>query len=57
MSWEDIVKKETPNNKALADISTSYFGTYVSTSGTIPSPIDNNDALILLKILLEQPRR
>lgn len=33
------------NNKALADISTGYFGTYDSTTGLIPSPIDNNDAL------------
>ena len=32
------------NNKALADVSTDYFGTYNSTNGLIPSPIDNNDA-------------
>ena len=37
------------NNKALADISTAYFGTYVSTSGTIPSPIDSNEALTIVE--------
>lgn len=33
------------NNRALADISTDYFGTYSSTTGLIPSPIDNGTAL------------
>jgi len=37
------------NDKALADISTAYFGTYSSTSGTVPSPIDNDDALAVVE--------
>ena len=37
------------NNKALADISTAYFGNYVSTSPLIPSPIDNSDALTVVQ--------
>lgn len=37
------------NNKALADISTEYFGTYVSTSGSVPSPIDSNEALTVVE--------
>ena len=37
------------NNKALADISTAYFGNYVSTSPLIPSPIDNSDALSVVQ--------
>lgn len=40
------------NNKALADISTAYFGTYDSTTGTIPSPIDNPDALNVVQDFL-----
>ena len=40
------------NNKALADISTAYFGTYDSTTGTIPSPIDNSDALTVVQEFL-----
>ena len=40
------------NNKALADISTAYFGTYSSTTGTIPSPIDNSDALTIIEDFL-----
>lgn len=33
------------NNKALADISTTYFGVYDALTGIIPSPLDNPDAL------------
>ncbi len=40
------------NNKALADISTAYFGTYNSTSGAVPSPIDNPDALTVVQDFL-----
>lgn len=40
------------NNKALADISTAYFGTYNSLTGTIPSPIDNSDALTIVQEFL-----
>lgn len=40
------------NNKALADISTAYFGTYNSTSGAVPSPIDNPDALSVVQDFL-----
>ncbi|MFZ9728182.1 MAG: phage tail protein [Candidatus Nanopelagicaceae bacterium] len=37
------------NNKALADISTEYFGVYDSTTGLIPSPIDNSAALSIVE--------
>ena len=37
------------NNKALADISTDYFGTYDSTTTDVPSPIDNSDALTVVQ--------
>ena len=40
------------NNKALGDISSAYFGTYSSTSGTVPSPIDNPDALTVVQEFL-----
>ena len=40
------------NNKALADISTAYFGTYDSTTGLIPSPIDNSEALVVVEEFL-----
>lgn len=40
------------NNKSLADISTSYFGVYDSTTGIIPSPIDNPDALTIVQEFL-----
>lgn len=36
------------NNKALADISTAYFGTYTAT-GTIPTTIDNSEALTVVQ--------
>jgi len=39
------------NNKALADISTAYFGTY-STTGLIPSEIDNLAALTVVQEFL-----
>jgi len=39
------------NNKALADISTAYFGTY-STTGLIPSEIDNSAALTVVQEFL-----
>ena len=37
------------NSKALADISTNYFGTYDSATGLIPSPIDNANALTIVE--------
>jgi hypothetical protein len=40
------------NNKSLADISTSYFGVYDSTTGIIPSPLDNPDALNVVQEFL-----
>ena len=40
------------NNKSLADISTSYFGVYDSTTGIIPSPLDNPDALTVVQEFL-----
>ena len=40
------------NNKSLADISTGYFGTYDSTTGLVPSPIDNPDALSIVQDFL-----
>ena len=40
------------NNKALADISTAYFGVYDSTTGVIPSTIDNPDALTVIEDFL-----
>lgn len=40
------------NNKALADISTTYFGTYTSTQEAVPSPIDNPDALNVVQDFL-----
>lgn len=40
------------NNKSLADISTSYFGVYDSTTGIIPSPLDNSDALTVVQEFL-----
>ena len=40
------------NNKALADISTAYFGVYDSTTGLIPSEIDNSDALTVVEEFL-----
>jgi len=39
------------NNKALADISTAYFGTY-TTTGSIPSEIDNLAALTVVQEFL-----
>ncbi len=40
------------NNKALADISTAYFGVYNSTTGVIPSEIDNPGALNVIEDFL-----
>lgn len=47
-SYTGTFRLPRTNNKALADISTSYFGTYASTSQTVPAPIDNSDALTVV---------
>jgi len=44
-NYTGTIRLPPTNDKALADISTQYFGNYSSTSGSIPSPIDNPDAL------------
>lgn len=48
-NYNGTFRLPSTNNKALADISTAYFGTYVSTGETIPSPIDNTAALAVVQ--------
>ena len=47
-NYDGTFRLPQTNNKALADISTAYFGNYVSTSPLVPSPIDNADALTVV---------
>ncbi len=51
-NYTGSIRLPQTNNKAIADISTAYFGVYNSTTGTIPSSIDNSDALTVVEDFL-----
>lgn len=44
-NYTGTIRLPPTNDKALADISTEYFGAYNAVTGVVPSPIDNLDAL------------
>lgn len=48
-NYTGTIRLPQTNNKSLADISTNYFGTYNSTTGAVPSPIDNAEALTVVE--------
>jgi hypothetical protein len=48
-NYSGTIRLPQTNNKAIADISTNYFGAYNSTTGTVPSPIDNEEALTVVE--------
>ena len=47
-NYSGTIRLPPTNDKALADISTGYFGTYNALTGIIPGPMDNAEALAVV---------